>query len=339
MIFVPIAKKRIKRYIPSMPDSQVDVEVYTRAVELLQEIYTRQSSTLTILRRARLVAKMVEIEEVVEWIDKEISGYSSNDQLPPYRIVEAVLSYTYSRSLPTDYYTANKGKLTSSTFEAYNLYMGVPKIESCLAEGSAVFIGNQIASPGGVAVYETHTISKKNLSELLDRIQEKTTKELETIVATSLKKQPLNTLPTNQIDIKDTLRRFNDYKKYDKDPIKDEDGVRADVYKILKPMYPDLVDEEYLSRFGVKNPKPDFAIPSIKIFIENKFVPSKKELPRIQEEILADIPSYLKNNKDKFDGILVFVYSRDHVPTDFIKAIKDQEGIIDVIVAYAPAVI
>lgn len=313
----------------------ISIEAYTLASSLLEEIYTRGSSTLTIARKGRIIGKLVGAKTFVEFLDNELNGYSNPNNLPAYRIISGLKTYAYDSTISTFYYNQNKQKLLSKTFISYPLSDSISRIESFLAQNGVFFRGVVIATPLGVDVYEKTTVDEIALRQLLDGIQEKIAKQLEDIVYSYIKKNPPNPRKEQVVDLVGILQRFNDFRKYEKDSINNESDVRKELYKMLKPSFPDLVDEEYLQRFGIKNPKVDFAIPSKKVLLENKFVEDKRYLPKIQDEIIADIPSYLDKNEKQYDGLIIFIYSKVNIPHDFIENLKRQKKIVDVIVAYS----
>ncbi len=312
-----------------------NLELYRSAKELHELILARSTTTQTILRKARLVATISGDKDFIKWIDNELNG-DSGPPVPGYRIVNSLESLHEDGHIPYYYTEAHKKELSSTKFVPYKLSESVSKLESILAQGGVNFRGATFDTVDGIEIYKLYKVDTIAISEVLDKIQDLVAKKIERIIAGYLK-NPASPTPSSSknVDLIDVLRRFNDYRKYSKDEINDEDAVRANTYLILKAIFPDMVGEEYLKRFGIKNPKVDFAIPSIKTFVENKYVGATKELPKVQEEILADIPSYLTHYKDQYDGIVVFIYSKVHISSDFIDNLKQQKGIIDVIPAYA----
>lgn len=116
------------------------------------------------------------------------------------------------------------------------------------------------------------------------------------------------------------LSRFEDAMKrwrYDsdekKDPIKwpvtREREVQDILWLILRSYFEDLVDEQALPKFGHKFYKPDFAIPSLGLLIEVKFVSKKDEFKNIEQEIMTDTIGYLSKT-DEYESILIFIYDK-----------------------------
>lgn len=130
------------------------------------------------------------------------------------------------------------------------------------------------------------------------------------------------------------LRRFRECCQYIKDPPSDEKDVQDIMWIMLRSQFDRLDREDTLPKFGVKSYKPDFGIPDLQVLIEAKFISEKTSVPRIQEEILADVPAYL-NESSNYISLVILVYDSGHKLLDsrkFIEDLKSVEGIIEVIV-------
>lgn len=130
------------------------------------------------------------------------------------------------------------------------------------------------------------------------------------------------------------LRRFRECCQYIKDPPKDEKAVQDIMWIMLRSQFDRVEREETLPKFGSKNYRPDFGIPDLQLLVEAKFIGEKTQIPTIQEEILADIPGYLKTSQP-YNAIVALVYDdaqklRD--PRKFIEDIRSVDGIVDVII-------
>ena len=54
----------------------------------LQEMAGSKSSDIEeLLSNAKMIAAKLDLEDISEWLDHELSGYPSLDSLPPYRII------------------------------------------------------------------------------------------------------------------------------------------------------------------------------------------------------------------------------------------------------------
>jgi hypothetical protein len=131
-----------------------------------------------------------------------------------------------------------------------------------------------------------------------------------------------------------TIRRFRECCQYIKNPPQNEKEVQDILWIMLRSQFERVEREETLPKFGAKAYRPDFGIPDLGILIEVKFVGDKTKVPSIQEEILADIPGYL-NETTRYQNVIELVYDysqqlRD--PKPFIDALKNVDGIVEVIV-------
>jgi hypothetical protein len=100
------------------------------------------------------------------------------------------------------------------------------------------------------------------------------------------------------------LERFPQCVKREKHNLKDEDDVQRVLWTMLRSHFDDIVDEEYLRRFGLKNYKLDIGVRSLRTIVEAKFVRPKADLGKMQDELLADVHGYLKSTTE-FDKLVM----------------------------------
>lgn len=132
----------------------------------------------------------------------------------------------------------------------------------------------------------------------------------------------------------DVLRRFRQCCQLLDPPPESEDVVQRILWIILRSHFDQIVRHDTLPKFAAKSYIPDFGVPDLRTLLEVKFVGTKTEVARIQEEILADVPGYLNDATD-YDFIVVFVYDEAHKLRDAKKFTEDLEsvhGIVKVIV-------
>ena len=81
--------------------------------------------------------------------------------------------------------------------------------------------------------------------------------------------------------------------------VKNEYHVQDMLGVILAPYFPDLDDEEWLKSLGQHHPRADFAIPSLNLIIEVKFLRqgTTSALSNLIQEVAADASSYLQEGK------------------------------------------
>jgi hypothetical protein len=291
---------------------QIKAEIYNKISSLLELAYDPNSSLLSVMRQAATIATLAEENDLISWIEKEINGYTILDSIPSYRVISSIQVGESDFYISSDIKSLHKSDFLQK-IKSYNFMQGVPHIESYISQGGVWFRGDTIKLISGKVVWNKITIRASDLKILSEHIKQNLISKLQKLI--------------------NILTRFNDYRKYASNPINNEAQLNGEVYKILKPVYPDLIDEEYLNRSGTKNPKVDFAVPSLRLLIESKYITKKEDLPAIQEQLLADIPQYLGQNNE-FDEIVVFIYSKVHIPSDFTEYIKSQNGIKDVIVTF-----
>lgn len=130
------------------------------------------------------------------------------------------------------------------------------------------------------------------------------------------------------------LRRFRECCNYWKSPLDNERSVQDIIWIMLRSHFDRLDREETLQRFGIKNYRPDFGVPDLGAAIEVKYIGQGTSIPKMQEEILADIPGYINDNT-LYSTIVVFIYDSIHRfrdPHNLISDLRKIDGIFDVVV-------
>jgi hypothetical protein len=74
---------------------------------------------------------------------------------------------------------------------------------------------------------------------------------------------------------------------------------------MLAPIFPDLDDEQYLTKIGHKNPRADLHIPSMKLIVEAKFLRAGDKMQKSIDEISSDASLYNAMGND-CAGIIPF---------------------------------
>ena len=141
----------------------------------------------------------------------------------------------------------------------------------------------------------------------------------------------------------DAMRRW----RYDPDtlknpikwPIKHEREVQDILWLILRSYFDDLIDEEKLKKLGHSSYNPDFAIPSLRLFIEVKYAYTKNDFKKIEKGIQQDVIGYLQNHSE-YEKITVFIYDQsssvqEHDITS--RDLKKIDKIEDVIIVCKPS--
>jgi hypothetical protein len=121
--------------------------------------------------------------------------------------------------------------------------------------------------------------------------------------------------------------------------IDNEYHVQNLLWAILAPIFPDLDDEQYLTKIGQKNPRADFYIPSMKIIVEAKFLRVGDRVQKIIDEISSDASLYGALGND-CAGIIPFIWddsarSQEH---DYLKqGLKKLSGVLGTIIVSRPS--
>ena len=95
---------------------------------------------------------------------------------------------------------------------------------------------------------------------------------------------------------------------YLKRELQDEGDVQRILWTMLRTHYPDLIDEEFLCKFGLKHYKDDFGIPSLATIVEAKVVKQSTDLKRLQEEMMVDVLGYFAS-PNIYRNLVFFIYN------------------------------
>jgi len=85
--------------------------------------------------------------------------------------------------------------------------------------------------------------------------------------------------------------------------------VQSLLWTVLRPIFPDLVDEESLMKLGHTTPRYDLGVPSLHTIIEVKYMRrnGQAELRKITNEIAADRSLYLRDGTN-YSKMIVFIW-------------------------------
>lgn len=121
--------------------------------------------------------------------------------------------------------------------------------------------------------------------------------------------------------------------------IDNEYHVQNLLWVMLAPIFPDLDDEQYLTKIGQKNPRADLHIPSMKLIVEAKFLRPGDKLQKVIDEISSDASLYSAMGND-CSGIIPFIWddgarSQEH---DYLRqGLRKLPNIIDAVVIARPS--
>lgn len=141
-------------------------------------------------------------------------------------------------------------------------------------------------------------------------------------------------IPSSLDQLIQALSRFRECCQYITTPPGNERAVQDIVWIMLRAQIDDLEREETLPRFGAKQYRPDFGIPSLRTLIEVKYLGESATAANLQEELLADIPGYV-NESSGYLGIIILAYDAAHKLRDarkFIEHLEQREEIRKVLV-------
>lgn len=119
-----------------------------------------------------------------------------------------------------------------------------------------------------------------------------------------------------------------------------EDHFQALLYAILRPVFTDIDDEEFLKSIGHKTPRADFVIPSLHLVIEVKFQREATQSARakIIEEVAADCSLYL-NDGTPYDAMVAIVWddtSSVQHHAELVAGLRALPGVVGAIVVPRP---
>ncbi|MCB9972641.1 MAG: hypothetical protein H6847_14115 [Hyphomonas sp.] len=157
---------------------------------------------------------------------------------------------------------------------------------------------------------------------------------------------------TELIEILDGVSRSMGHWTYEERPkvrnvptqkweIDHEYHVQNLLWTILRPIFPDLVDEETLKKLGHTSPRYDLGIPSLSTIIEVKYLRKRGQsaLKAITDEIAADHSLYLREGTG-FTRMIAFIWDEQRQTEEYQtlqSGLENLGGIERVIIVPRPA--
>jgi hypothetical protein len=127
--------------------------------------------------------------------------------------------------------------------------------------------------------------------------------------------------------------------------IEKEADVQAFLLAVLYPYFgKQLEDEQYLSGFGLRQGRFDFAITSLGLIVEVKVLRTAADIKELEAQIADDLSIYFKPS-NPFESMIVYIYDdRDAPEPENYPAIRDairrrSERIVDVVLVQRPSMI
>lgn len=122
--------------------------------------------------------------------------------------------------------------------------------------------------------------------------------------------------------------------------VENEYHVQNLLWAVMAPVFPDLDDEEWLKSLGHHKPRADFAVPSLDLIVEAKFLRGgKNAFSQVIEEVAADASTYLQRGSP-YRHINVVVwddFARTEEHAELRKGLLRISGIRGAIIVPRPA--
>lgn len=127
--------------------------------------------------------------------------------------------------------------------------------------------------------------------------------------------------------------------------IEKEADVQAFLLAVLYPYFGEqLEDEQYLSGFGLRQGRFDFAITSLRLIVEVKVLRTAADIKDLEAQIADDLSLYFKP-PNPFESMIVYIYDdRDAPEPENYPAVRDairrrSERVVDVVLVQRPSMI
>ncbi len=111
------------------------------------------------------------------------------------------------------------------------------------------------------------------------------------------------------------------------------------LWAVLKPVFPDMKEEEYLSSVGPVQSRTDLLIPSLKVIIEAKYRRRRMSESALTREIAEDLGLY-RHKRSDWLGIIPVIWdevSRSDETDHLIAGLRGMDGVIDAFVVTRPS--
>jgi hypothetical protein len=111
------------------------------------------------------------------------------------------------------------------------------------------------------------------------------------------------------------------------------------LWAVLKPVFPDLKEEEYVHSIGAVQSRIDLLIPSLKVIIEVKYRRRKMTEAVLTREIAEDLGLY-RHKRSDWNGIIPVIWDempRSDETAHLISGLREMDGILDAFVVTRPA--
>jgi len=139
--------------------------------EILDNIISSELTVTSILRKFLRVTQLLDLKTEMEWIDKELNGYSLQSHLPPYREILCAKRYSWRGQLPpyVTMYSSNIRKLSQRLPLEHKIYDSIPMLESALDKGLERILDREDIS--GFNVDIVVDLVPRQISEILEKLK------------------------------------------------------------------------------------------------------------------------------------------------------------------------
>jgi hypothetical protein len=121
--------------------------------------------------------------------------------------------------------------------------------------------------------------------------------------------------------------------------IENEYHFQSLLYAVLKPLIPELEEEQYLPATGTYQPRADLCILALELVVEVKFWYQGKSVKDLTEEIAADLTLYLRPNSP-YRKVIVAIWddgARTEEQSELKRGLKGLNGLFDVVIVNRPS--
>lgn len=194
------------------------------ASKLLNELLENQNDLTSVLKKLRYIAQMLENQELVSWIDKEIGGYNGEDKLPEYRLFKALtLNFTGLKGnmvvndvpLLPDYFQDEELKKEMKNTLTQNIRISISEIERKIKEKKDLlidysFLSDMLSFDTNMGIFASHIYLKIPIAKLCE-IQNKVFNKIQDILIElekSIGADKLNSLTMEDVNKKE-IERMN----------------------------------------------------------------------------------------------------------------------------------
>lgn len=133
-----------------------------------------------------------------------------------------------------------------------------------------------------------------------------------------------------------TTRRNGEARKWH---VENEYHFQSLLYAVLKPLLPDLSEEQYLPSTAQLQPRADLCLLPLKLLIEVKFWYTKNSIKKLIEEVAADVSLYLKSG-GPYSSLIVAIWDdgvRTEEHAELKRGLSGLEGVKAVVVVNRPS--